>query len=284
MGRLNKIAKWLALFALVFCIFCTKVNAKGGDTSFSVARLNEYDVLSNCATQSDRELKAKGYSTKEISMIRDLKKEYINHLSQYTTLNSDALKELGYTQEQISILRNFKGTEAEIRALAATLDFYLSADFVRWDAGENRTNARLSYNFNWNGVPLIGLTDIVGVTWNDWTIRGSSSYVTYVHLYGSEQNYYLPATFVDNNGPASYGGGYKFVMKQKDNYFWAKSGYGIFSLYHNYTRHDLSAYAEYGHSTVSVYPSFSIPGYGSINFSDGVNRQAQDWANMTCQN
>lgn len=73
-------------------------------------------------------------------------------------------------------------------------------------------------------------------------------------------------------------------MTQQDNYFWAKSGYGIFTLYHNYSRKDLSAYAEYGHSTVSVVPGIQIPGYGSINFTYGTVREDYVHTDMNCQN
>lgn len=199
-------------------------------------------------------------------------------------MDKEALTRLGYSDEQIDIFKNYTGTEDQIRALAATLEFTLEADYVTWSSSENQTNARLCYNFNWSGEPLIMTTDIIAVSWNDWTLNGKLSYVTYTHIYGSEPDISMPATYVPNNGPTANGGGFKFKMTQQNNYFWGKSGYGIFTLYHNYTRQDLSAYAEYGHSTITTSPTFSIPGYGSIGFSYGTQMAAQSWEDLNCQN
>ena len=189
-----------------------------------------------------------------------------------------------WTKKLSRVYKNYTGTEDQIRALAATLEFTLEADYVTWSSSENQTNARLCYNFNWSGEPLIMTTDIIAVSWNDWTLNGKLSYVTYTHIYGSEPDISMPATYVPNNGPTANGGGFKFKMTQQNNYFWGKSGYGIFTLYHNYTRQDLSAYAEYGHSTITTSPTFSIPGYGSIGFSYGTQMAAQSWEDLNCQN
>ncbi|MBQ6294096.1 MAG: hypothetical protein IJK77_09630 [Lachnospiraceae bacterium] len=246
--------------------------------------INEYDYLLNMKERSDSELFDEGYTSEDINSIRHLEDAYSNHLRQFMVLDDAALSNLGYSNEQIMILRSFNGSEEQIRALAATLFFDLYIDFVTWSQADNRTNARLCYDFSWNGVPLIKTRDIVAVSWNDWTINGTLSYITYVSITGTGSNLYLPATYVPNNGPTSFGGGFKFAMTQNDNYYWAKSGYGIFTLYKNYIRHDLSAYAEYGHSTVLLNPGFSIPGYGSISFTYGIDMKAQDWADMNCQN
>ena len=249
--------------------------------SFSI---NEYDLLKGLSTKSNLDLFLKGYSAQEIGVIRNVKEEYARHLHEYKYLPEENLRDLGYSAQQIDLIRDFTGSEAEIRAIAATLYFTLYTDYVTWSASQNRTNTRLCYEFEWNGVPLIKTKDIVAVTWNDWTINGKLSTITYVHIYGSQPDQYGSATFVPNDGPNSFGGGFKFAMTRDDNYYWAKSGIGIFTLYHNYERHDLSAYAEYGHSTVTLSPSFSIPGYGSISFSYGVSRAASDHADTECSN
>jgi len=265
-------------------VIAASPDSQPNNTTVVTAIPNEYDLLCNISEKSDEELSSQGYTVAEISTIRNYKEEYDEHLLQLKDLDEDVLQHLGYSDEQIDIFRDYTGTEEQIRSLAASLDFHLTADYVTWSASENRTNARLSYEFEWAGVPLVKTSDIVAVSWNDWTINGKSSYVTYTHIYGTEPDYSLAATYVQNDGPNSFGGGFKFAMTQEDNYFWAKSGYGIFTLYHNYERHDLSAYAEYGHSTFSVSPSFFIPGYGAINFSYGTEMEEQDWEDMACEN
>lgn len=280
---MKKITCLLLVFTIAMINFfpCSAIAADYAHTSSAI--VNEYDYLQNLSNSSDSMLSENGYSASDITLIRDLKESYVNHLNQYARLSTSALKNLGYSQKQISIFRNFSGSEDEIRALAATLNFSLSIDYVTWSSTSNRTNARLVYNFSWSGVPLIKTTDIVAVSWNDWTINGKSSYVTYSNINGTGNSYSLSATYVSNSGPSSYGGGYKFAMTQDDNNYWAQSGYGIFTLYHNYAMADLSAYAQYGHSTISVTPGFSIPGYGSISFTYGTSMAGEDWADLSCQ-
>lgn len=94
---------------------------------------------------------------------------------------------------------------------------------------------------------MIKLTDIVAVSWNDWQINGKYAYTTYKHIYGSQPDIYGYPTFVPNNGPNSYGAGYRFPMTQQDNYYWAQSRLGIFTLYHNYVRNDF-----YQHTVVLI--------------------------------
>ena len=271
----------LLVFIIVMASNLT-VFANDVKSSTSALTINEYDFLLNLTEKSNSELVNIGYTANDIDSIRSLRESYTDHINEYTDLSTEALTNLGYTQQQIFTLRNFNGTEEQIRSLAATLNLTLEIDYVTWSSSENRTNSRLCFDFEWNGVPLIKWTDVVALSWNNWTINGKVGYVTYTDIYGSGNDYLMSATYISNSGPTSYGAGYKFAMAQNDNQYWAKTGYGIFTLYHNYERADLSAYAEYGHSTLSVSPTFSIPGYGSISFSDSTEMQDQAWANMEC--
>lgn len=151
--------------------------------------------------ESPAELSSKGYTLSDISKIQNVTTEYAKHLEKYAKLDAESLKRLGYSSEQIELFRNFVGTESQIRALAATLSLTMYADYVTWSATENRTNARIRYDFNWSGVPMTKTNDIVAVSWNDWQIGARVSYVTYTHVYGSENDLLLAATPVANNGP-----------------------------------------------------------------------------------
>lgn len=143
---------------------------------------NEYDMLSSLRNKNETELRSQGFSTKEIQAIYNLNDAYSDHLEQIAELDSGTLRKMGYNESQIKILRSFNGTENEIRALAATLSFTLSIDYVTWSETQNRTNARLCYYFSWAGVPLIKTTDAVALSWNDWIINGKLGNVTYVHI------------------------------------------------------------------------------------------------------
>lgn len=175
------------------------------------------------------------------------------------------------------MLRTYDGDVEETMALSATLSLTLSSDYVTYYSSKNWTDARVVYEFDWIGIPLIKTTDIVGVAWNDWDLRSSSGNITYKHIYGSETDIIDYPTLTNPSVPLSYGRGHTFRMTKQDNYYWAQSGIGIFSIRHSGSAKNLSAYAEYGHSTITTTPSFSAPGGASIDFSYGVETVAQDW-------
>jgi len=246
--------------------------------------INEYELLKDLSKKSTLDLEKKGFQDKDIEKIKNYKDEYAKHLKKYAELDDESLNNLGYTSEKIEMLRVYDGSEAQTIALAASCNLTLKVDYVTWSAAQNRTNARLEYNFTWTGVPLVKKTDIVAVTWNDWTLNGTTANTTYKHIYGFNPDIYGYPTFVANSGPSSLGAGYRFPMAQQDNYYWAQSGKGIFTLYHNYTKKDLSAYAAYGHYTITANLSFFIPGYGAINFTPEVIPADTDRADVKCQN
>lgn len=243
----------------------TNQNAK------SKVSVNEYEMIKSLAKKSDPELNDLGYVKEDIDKIKNYQKEYAKHLEKLSKLEEKNLKELGYSPEKVEMLKAFDGSEEQITALAATLNLTLSSDYVTFSTSQNRTNARITYEFEWAGQPLFLFKDIVALAWNDWQIAGKYAYVNYVHVYGSEPDYIGYPTFQANKGPSSYGAGYKWSMSDDDNYFWAQSGTGIFTLYHNYELQDLSAYAEYGHSTLSIEPSFSATTPFDITFEGKVD-------------
>ncbi|SHF85521.1 hypothetical protein [Ornithinibacillus halophilus] len=217
---------------------------------------------------SSSRLKINGFSEDEIEIIHNLDEVYTNHLKANSKLSDKELENLGYSKDQIDLLRNYEGKEEETIKLAATLTLRLSAPYVRHNSFTNRTNAQLGVNWTWAGVPLIKRTDIIGVSWNDWHVTSSSGSLTYIPITGSPGYLYESATILANNGPASFGRGIRIPMTQQDNYWWARSGSATFDLNGAHTgRKDLTAYAEYGHTTINITPGFSIPGYGAINFN-----------------
>lgn len=246
--------------------------------------MNEYELLKSLSAESTDTLRQMGYTVSQINDIQNLRSAYADHLEEIAHYDRAALENLGYTDAQINTLQNFDGSESQIMALAATLNFDLSIDYVTWSAADNRTNARLCYEFEWNGIPLIKMKDAVAVSWNDWTINGKISYITYEPVNGSGSSQLQAATYVANNGSAAMGGGFRFPMLISNSSYWAKSGYGIFTLYYNNYRKDLSAYAAYAHYTMTATPSFTIPGYGSISFNMDATPSGEAWAEMACSN
>ncbi|MFA1821800.1 hypothetical protein ACDX78_16735 [Virgibacillus oceani] len=247
--------------------------------------INEYEALKQLSKNSSSQLMNMGYSKDEIKVIQNLEEEYANHLKSYSKLSDNELDNLGYSEGQIDLLRTYKGTEEETIRLAATLNLRLNAHYVTHNSSTNRTNARLGFTWTWSGVPVFKTTDIIGVSWNDWSVTGSRASVTYVPQTGAPGTRYGTGTILSNSGPNSAGRGVRISMTQDDNYWWARSGSGHFDLRGNSAnRKDLSAYAAYGHTTLSISPGFSIPGYGSINFNWGMQTVAQAWEDARVSN
>lgn len=238
---------------------------------------NEYEILKSLSKENYSNLKLSGYDEQEINIIRNIEKEYPKHLQEYKDLPEANLKQLGYSDDQVKLLKNYKGTEEETMQLAATMRFLLKDNYVNYSESQNKTEAKFYYRFIWNGIPLIKLKDIVGVSWNDWNIVNTSGWVNYYSITGDQNDVFsAKPTFIENeNGPNTFGAGYKFDMTKEDNYYWARAGEGIFTVY-NHGKKNLSVYAEYGHSTVFLNPSFSIPGLLSIEFSKSVKTMGSD--------
>lgn len=273
------------LLVITVCILPVCATDTGNSTLTSMSSvLNEYDLLSKLVDESPATLGTYGYSAVEIEKINNLQTAYTDYLQQYAKLDDASLKKLGYSDKQIEIFREFTGTENQIRALAATLTVTVDIDYVTWSSTQNRTNARLYVYFEWSGVPLIKTKDIIAVSWNDWNINGKMCYITYTNVDGSGDTMIDVGTFAENDGPASFGGGFTFPMTKQDNTYWGQSGYCAFTLYHNYTRADLSAYAAYGHTTIGYTPVATIPGWGSVSFSIGVEEMDSDQDDMNCEN
>lgn len=280
---MKKIVGLVVLLSL--CLFTISVSADSleGNNDKDVT-VNEYEALKALSENSSFQLTNMGYSADEVKFIQNIE-EYANHLKSYSHSSDQELDNLGYSKDQIDMLRDYKGTEEETIRLAATLTLRLNAQYVTHNNSTNRTNARLGYNWTWAGVPVFKTRDIIGVSWNDWSVTGSSTSVTYKPLTGASGTRYGSATILSNSGPNSAGRGVRINMTQDDNYWWARSGSGIFDLRGNSAgRKDLSAYAAYGHTTLSITPGFSIPGYGSINFNWGMQTVGQAWEDARVSN
>lgn len=229
-------------------------------------------MLKELSKKDNSTLKLNGYNQTELNIIKNIEEEYPKHLKKYKDLPKEDLKKMGYTDDQIKLLRNYKGTEKETILLAATLHSKLTNRGIEYSNTEDKTNAKFRYRFDWHGVPLIKRQDIVALTWNDWNLIKSEEFALRYHHVDNPQRWRAgpPATFLENDGPSTFGAGYKFDMAVDNNYWYARTGVFDFEVY-NHGKKNLSVYAEYGHTTYAIKPTFSIPGFLSIEFSNGVD-------------
>jgi len=269
--------KKVAAILAVVMIFTTGINgisyANNNKEDYSIT-INEYSLLKELSNEANDSLKKKGYSESDIDKIRNYSEEYSEHIQELKNFSESQLLEDGYTEEQVEGIYNFSGEEDEIMRLASSVTITLPIDYVK--KGTSGTTARFTAKFYWNGVPVIKTTDILAVSWNDWSLSSSSSYILYKKV-GSTAATTGTGTLVNPSGILSGGRGYKFPMTKVDNSYYADRGEFTYSLSSTVSNKTLSIYAAYGHSSISVQPSFSIPGYGSISFSYGTSTIKEQW-------
>lgn len=280
---MKKLASAILAVAVIFSLtipsYAVDTTTQTGDATVVV--MNEYEELKKLAEQTPATLGSKGLSSNEIATIKNYQEVYRNHIEDLQTLSDNALSKNGYNEAQINMIRNFAGTEEEMVLLSAELTFYSSTTAFRYVQG-GRTTGGLAYNWEWNGIPVIKMQDMVAATWNSWRVTDDTSYVTYFELISGEQYSRRSAEFTyDEDENELAGAGHRFEMTLSDNYYYAKMGGGTFSLESDgFLKKDFSYYIAYGHATVEPEIGFSVslPGgaAGSISWNSVVETAGSD--------
>ena len=243
--------------------------------------INEYEALEQLSKESDSALLQKGYSSDEISQIKNYRTVYAEHITSLQSLQAEVLAKHGYNAAQISAIQNFNGSEEQMRLASASFEIYSqTASFTYPDSG-GRTSGRLAYGWSWLGIPAAKMRDMVAVSWNGWILTREGSDIAYYSV--STGNYYgtFSASYNAPTNNAWNGAGHKFSVSKSDNLYYAKNGGGFFEVEcDGLYQKDFFYYIEYGHATFSLDISFgvSVPGgaAGTISFSTGVNVVGSD--------
>ncbi len=268
--------KLVSIALCLVMLFILPANALAADTPINNANacrasINEYEALQALAKESPIVLAEKGFSYEEINMIQDYKQTYSDHITSLQDLSEDVLARHGYTAEQIAAIKNFNGSESQMALAAASLNIYASTVSFEYTEG-GRTTGRLAYGWNWSGVPVIKLRDMVAASWNSWVLTDQSSSVGYFNVNTGNPYRSESATFVYPSSSTWNGAGHRFNMTISDNNYYAKSGSGYFNVQSDgLYQKEFYYYIEYGHATLSYNIGFSVSvpggGSGSITFS-----------------
>ncbi len=237
--------------------------------------LNEFEVLQKITEKPTSVLIKEGYTEQQIDTIRNYKEIYRKHITELNKLSDDILQLNGYTADKIEDIRNFRGTDAEMMRLGATVTLRTSTSNFRYDG--NYTRGTLSYEWSWSGVPLFKMNDMVAVSWNDWIVESNGSTVYYYGL-NSGILYTTAGGTYTQDGNGTRGAGHKFKVSMSDNNYYAKQGSGYFDVRSDvHSKKDFYYYMEYGHTQLISSISFSVGvggGDASISFSIGVSTEA----------
>lgn len=245
-----------------------------------VSACNEYAMLKELAKEGEFSLVKQGYTKSEITEIRDYKENYIRHIEKLGDLEDQALTNLGYGEDQIKMIRNFKGSEAELYGLSATLSLNVTNASFEFKENEPKSSryskGTFEFGWAWNGMPMSTSTDLVGASWNSWAITSRSSSIKYYDMTTGAYKKTTAATKKDPTGAGAIGGaGYKFPLRISSENLFARNGQVTFKLKSDV--HDLKDfyyYVAYGHTVLTVSPSFSVSGSGpnvELAFGSGVN-------------
>lgn len=250
----------------------------------TTTKINEYDLIAKQSNLSTNQLKDLGYSAREAVQVKNYKSLFNEKVKEMQTLPDNELKRLGYKSDEIQVIRNFNGSEEQLRAIAAEVSISLTCKKCKYSSSSDETNSRLYITWEWDGTPVFKTNDMIGIQYNDWQIDEYSSEVNYTHINGSESDFIRSATKVVPNNYKSQGVGFKIKMTQQDNYFWANSGEITLDLVNYDGKQSMSAYTEYGHTTVQISPSFGWSGSVSMGFDFGwgCGMVANDWADRKC--
>lgn len=265
---MKKIVSFLLCSVLLFTV-CFVAFADNNSVTVS---LNEYELAERLAMQTPATLAGEGFDSAEIANLKNYKNIYRNHIKSLNELSDEALQKNGYTKSQIDLIRSFTGSEAEMRRLGATMTLTVSTSNFRYDG--DYSVGTLKYNWTWQSVPAFKMTDMLAASWNGWAVTANSSSIKYYKVTTGEYYTQKSATFTqDGNGTS--GAAHKFAVSLSDNYYYAKSGSGSFTVKSDaHSKKDFYYYISYGHSQIHPTISFSVGiggGDASIGFTSGTS-------------
>lgn len=294
---MKKIISFITLFSFLI-ISTVSINASsiGGDSQ----GVSEYEMLLQYSNKTESELREMGVDSNYIKDLLNLQKT----IDTYATYDSKKLTKLGFSEEQIVALTKynmkknvisyfstfgFRSAVSSEEPTKKVMDlsamrslFSSSVDFnVRLSSAGSTfygDYVELSYNWEWDGRPLLLLKDGIGFEW-DGKFRaissGTSATVEYEDMFG-----YIETT--ENFRPEiSIGAwGHTFDLNTGSSEYpnFAHAGYGTMELENVDSLDSMQITAKYGHASwafSSVSISFTGPGLG-ISFGKNTTIKGQD--------
>lgn len=250
---------FILLFTYTMPVFAAPVNQTRTVT-------NEYEALMELYGNSTSQLKQQGYTKDEIQNIKNFDETYNQHILKIAQLDPSILSAHGYTSQQIQKIKSFNPSTATTEdkiLLSATCETTSSID------NYTGTTGRVTTTFEWSGIPVFKMTDILATAWNNWYIKGKSANIEYANINNPNDTFSETPTYKKSDtGLESFGASYYFPASKQDNYYYARSGFSIFVLGCN-TKQHLETAGRLGHQEGVASLSVSIRGGLDISFSVG---------------
>ena len=231
---------------------------------------NEYEEIKRIKDEDATSLMKMGMEASTINEIKSF--DYEKSLAERSKLEDSELQALGYNKEQINILREFTGTEAQMRALSATITASIYTNGCAYYPSSNQSKHNVVVTWEWNQGPNIFWKDIVGLGWfQGWHISSTSvNKIYYSHCTNDR-----PIQIVNNSFTAVDTTAAKDVFDLKGtvygdlDYMWARRGAIYGNLYKQGNDLNSNIMVKYGHANVTLTPSVTTSGI-SLGFTPTV--------------
>lgn len=191
-------------------------------------------------------------------MIED---ELKNEVFKRSKLDEEILEDMGYTPEQIAELKSLQGNESiqQLAVFSASVKCYNSLSSHVYNKKTKKTNFNVNYSWEWTALPLIAMSDCIGMGWNNdfsANINSNTVTVTYKPLTDRAQTVKKSYKVVEKEICAAQT---QFPMKS-DNQYWAKSGSGVLKLTAAGLKNNAKFQFKYAHNQIGVTPYVTAPG------------------------
>lgn len=254
--------------------------------------INEWDEYKQIISMTDKELLAMGYTKEDITNIRNF--DYEEEIRTRAALDDQTLRKYGYNNSEIRELRKVAAMDRIPEKIMKSISTSTMTSSLRYISNGSRTEnnapmyyVNMKYSWSWSRIPFFRLVDMVAVVFASSTSDSFTYYVKSnqkVHadlisvssLYSdySQVKSWVYSTSKPNSISA------KFSIADYDangalTHF-AYSGYGTFQLTNRSNHARLYVDAAYGHTTISIVPSYSLSGSGlsvGIDFALGMDDQ-----------
>lgn len=255
--------------------------------------INEYDVYVATRTASTSELAEAGISTRQADLIKSDAIE--NELLRLSALSTSELASLGYTKDQISILQNYDGERIENAPELRGIFADMTAKFSKVSASTSALTIKVEWT--WSNAPALAgdaIVDMVAMRWQGtntagapinvaFNSAGSSCSVKYYSRDGVYQ-YSKSATVVCDS---PYDHAYANISMSAgegdaDGTYYAKSGTLKIKVERTGTNsiQEAAFVFGYGHTTIVISPSLSLPASFGIGFSFGTETMVEQAVRM----
>lgn len=283
--------KILSVFLSVMMFFTLSIPAFAADysdSSVTSVTINEYDVYVHTRTASPDELAEAGVPSEQVKLIKSNMIE--DELTRLSKLTTEELTDLGYSIQQIAILHDYNGERIENAPELRGIFSDMTASFSKVSA--STTSLTVQVQWTWSSHPAlcgVAITDMIAMRWQGtntagqpinvaFNSSGSSCNVKYYSTVGETYKFSQNASIVCDS-PYDHAYAYIPMALEKpgdmDNY--AKTG--TMKIRVNRTGTDSIKEAAfvfgYGHTTVVISPSLSLPASFGIGFSTGTEKMVE---------